>query len=466
MGRNANGEGSIYRRKDGRYEAAAYFVTTKGLRKRVRIYGRTREEVHAKLNEAKLRAQQGIPVPDRNWQLGDWLDYWLAEVVQSSRRPTTYERYELVVRLYLKPGLGTQPLSRLSVPMVQTFLNQQLAAGRSLRNVQIIREVLSAALTRACREELLVRNVARLVELAKWERPDIQPWTSDEARRFMEAARDDPLCLAFNLLLLYGLRRGEVLGLRWCDVDQADKVLRIRQQLQRVAGELRRGPLKTKAGRRDLPLLDMTHSLLVAQRLHQQACKEAAGDGWLGGDPEQQLVTSTRSGLPIEPRNLRRSFRRICEQQGIRVIRLHDLRHTTATLLKDLGVPARDAQLILGHSSIAVTQEIYQHDSLESRREALEGVERMFLRDTNSAVAVNYCRQTYFPITSLCSSSLAGETGLEPATPGFGAQKLPFEAGRLTSVRSYVEGRLKQWLLGLVAVSVAVKIEPPAGENR
>ena len=419
MGRHANGEGSIYRRKDGRYEAAAYFLTTSGTRKRIRVYGRTRVEVHDKLTDAKAKAQQGIPLPDKAWKLDSYLDYWLEQVVLPIRRPATYERAKTIVRLYLKPGLGPLQLARLSVSVVQGFVNQQLFEGRSVPTVETIRKVLSAALTRAQREELVTRNVARLVELPKYERPDRTPWTAKEAKTFLHAAQFDPLYPAFTLLALYGLRRGEVLGLRWCDVDFEHEVLHVRQQLQRISGVLRTGPLKTKAGRRDLPLLGLPLRSLRQQRITQDVAHASAGQAWLGSGTPDELVFTTRSGLPVEPRNLVRSFRRICEQHGVRVVRVHDVRHTAATLLKDMGVPARDAQLILGHADISTTQQIYQHDTLDSRHDALSKVERLFWRTTGSS----RCRQILPSTRSIVeelTSFLSGATlGIRTPDPRF-----------------------------------------------
>jgi integrase len=250
---------------------------------------------------------------------------------------------------------------------VQAFLNEQLAAGRSVRLVQVMKTVLSSALTRAMREELLMRNVARLAEVPAWERRPITPWSAAEARAFLDAAKDDTLYPAFVLLLLYGLRRGEVLGLRWHDIDQADNEIRIRQQVQRVKGRLWIGPVKTAAGRRDLPLLQLASDVLAIRDAAQAADRVELGRAWHNNG----LVFTTRTGRPIEPRNLVRSFRRICDANGLRVISVHHLRHTTATLLKNLKVPARDAQLILGHSRLAVTLEIYSHEDREAHREAL-----------------------------------------------------------------------------------------------
>jgi integrase len=429
--KRAVGEGSIYRRQDGRYEVAIYSLTTAGTRKRIRGYAATRAEADEKLTALKRQIQQGIPLPDKTWKLGAYLDYWLEQVVHQNRRPATYERYEIIARLYLKPSLGGRPLSRLTVPIVQTFLNRQLGVGQSLRNVQIIREVLSSALTRAMREELVSRNVARLVELPTWERDDIVPWTSDEARRFLESARGDALHAAFVLLMLCGLRRGEVLGLRWSDVAFDEGTLRIRQQVQRTAGELRVGPVKTRAGKRTLPLLELVRSVLIERRSAQVDAQRLAGSAWHGFAEDQALVFTSRTGHPIEPRNLVRSFQLICTRHGIRIIRVHDIRHTTATLLKDLGVPVRDAQLILGHSTVAITQEIYQHDSLDSRRAALQGVEALLTAGGNGNEGAG--------LESGATSSLRSRQ-----VASYSRQKQPSKQGsdvEMTSLQSVIHGR-------------------------
>ena len=303
-------------------------------------------------------------------QLRDWPENF----VKRNRPPATYALYEMTVRLYLVPALGGRKLTSLSVQLIQEFLNHRLEQGDSIRKVQIMRTVLSAALTRALREELIVRNAARLVELPEWRRAPIRPWTADEARRFLIAAKSDPLYLALLLLILYGLRLGEVLGLSWDDINFDGGKIVIRQQLQRIRGEIFLAPVKTHAGKRALPLLDLTRVALKRQADRQAAYQDAMETAW----PDTRLVFTTRTGRPVEPRNLERSFRRICEGNQIRVIKVHHVRHTVGSLLKDLGIPARDAQVILGHTRISTTLEIYTDTDEQARRDALTRLHDLF----------------------------------------------------------------------------------------
>jgi len=373
--RRVNGDGSVYKRQqDGYWVGAFYSHTVSGARKRVVVYGKTLAEARDKLGKAQQQARAGVPVPDQAWTLGRHLEYWLEHVVKRNRRPATYALYETIVRLYLIPGLGTKSLARLSVPAVQMFLNQRLEKGDCIRKVHVMRTVLSSALSRAVREELVTRNVARNIELPEWRRSTIRPWTVDEAKRFLAASKSDPLYTAFVLLILCGLRRGEVLGLRWADIDFDARTIHISQQIQRIRGELVLGPVKTHAGRRTVPLLDLACQALTLQAGRQAIYRANMGSAW----PSTDLVFTTRTGRPIEPRNLVRSFRRICDDNEIRIITVHHLRHTVASLLKDLGVPPRDAQVILGHARISTTLEIYTDAGDAAQRDALTRLHGLF----------------------------------------------------------------------------------------
>lgn len=375
--RKANGEGSIYRRSDGRWAGSAFVNTVSGQRKRIHVYARTRHEVHDRLADKLTAGRKGIRTPDKEWTVGAYLDYWLATVVAIKNRPRTAELYTSTVRPHLTPALGKIRLTKLTVQDVQILLNGLLAHGRSIRTVQQIRSVLRAALSRAEREELIVRNVAKLIDLPAWERKPIQPWSAEEASRFLAAARSHRWYAAFAMLLLYGMRRGEVLGLRWCDIDFKRNVLHITQQLQRVGKTLEPGPVKTSAGRRYLPLLDILRDTLIPRYATEHSVDvSTVAEHATSNDG---LVFLSTTGTPIDPKNFVRTFHQIRAQVGLPRITVHHTRHTAATMLKNLGVPVRDAQLILGHSHVTTTQQLYQHADLDGQTHALSQIEQRVL---------------------------------------------------------------------------------------
>lgn len=451
--RSANGAGSIYRRKDGRYEAAVYLETASGNRKRIRLYADSRAEAQRKLVDVMGRASRGLAVPDRTWTIGDYLDYWMHDVAGTKRRPRTMELYEGYIRRYLKPALGGKPLTRLSVADVQRVCNQYLAAGKSVRCVQIMRMVLSAALTRAMREELVERNVARLVELPTWIRKDIEPWSEAEAAGFLEAARSNRLYPAYLLLTVYGIRRGEVLGLRWSDVDFEGGSLRIEQQLQRYGGRLQTGDVKTRAGRRQLPLLPFVERVLRSHRASQANEPQPTEDA-------RELVFRSTTGAPVEPGNLARTFYLLQEKAGLRRITVHHLRHTAATLLKKYGVAARDAQLILGHANVVTTQQIYQHADHESQRTGLGTIEKTLTASATNKAPDVYCRQkqpSSALFVALLTTGISGGPG-GTRTHDILLKSLPdgSRGDRLTEVNLLEHARRKMRLLGCAAVTAAV----------
>lgn len=353
--KRGNGEGTITRRADGRYVAALYVDRPDNTRGRKWIYGRTRAEVAGELARLAQRVDAGAVVPTRSPTLSDYLTTWLDEVVAPGLRPTTLAKYRTAVELYLRPGLGHHRLDKLTVALVQGYLNARHAGGDSVAKLEMMRTALSSALGRAVREELVLRNVAQLTTLPTVHRARRTAWTAEQARRFLRAALHDAAYPVFVLALVYGLRRGEIAALTWTDVDLAAGRVHVRGTLVRVNGRLVHGPAKTAAGVRVLPLVGLARAALEVVRDHQAEQSATAGSDW----NDTGYVFTTRTGRPVDPRNLSRSFDRIVADTGLPAIVFHDLRRTTATLLKSLGVPARDAQTILGHANITVTLGIY-----------------------------------------------------------------------------------------------------------
>ncbi len=372
--RNPNGAGSIWRRKDGRYEARVYVPQPDGTRKRKTVYGSTWDECDTKRQELVLRDRQGVPTPTRSAKLSEWLPYWLEEFVRDDRKKTTYAKYETHVRRYLIPHIGSKRLETLGAADVRRML-AAVTAQASAATAKESHRVLRSAITAACREELITRNVVKLVPAPRVQSRELKPWDLEETTTFLEAARKDPQYAAFVLAVALGLRRGEILGLRWSDIDLERRTLTVRNQIQRVQKELYADSTKNRRTRA-IPVPLMCVAPLRWQRLRQAAQRHDARHAWNDSD----YVFTTRTGRTIEPRNLSRSFERITEDAGLRRIRLHDARHGCATLLFAAGVPARVVMEILGHSQIAVTMNIYTHVSDEHRREAMSHMDQLLKR--------------------------------------------------------------------------------------
>ncbi|WP_018559591.1 site-specific integrase [Streptomyces sp. BoleA5] len=372
--RNPNGAGSIWQRKDGRYEARVYVPQPDGTRKRKTVYGSTWEECDEKRQELVRRDRQGIPTPSRSAKLSEWLPYWLEEYIRPHRKRTTYVKYEMHVRLYLVPLLGSRRLESLNTANVRRMVSE-VTAQTSAATAREAHRVLRTALTAACREELISRNVVQLVPAPQVEPRALNPWTLDETLTFLESARGDGLYPAFVLAVALGLRRGEILGLQWRDVDLERRTLTVRTTLHRGGKELYLDTTKNRRTRA-IPIPLMCVAPLRWQRLRQSAQRASAGGKWHDSD----LVFTTRSGLPIEPRNLYRSFLRIASSAELPQVRLHDTRHGCASLLFAAGIAPRTVMEILGHSQIAVTMNVYTHVSDDSRREAMSHMDRLLKR--------------------------------------------------------------------------------------
>ncbi len=357
MAKRGNGEGSIYQRKDGRWVGSVHVLTPDGRRVRKSAYGATRKEVAAKLTELISKTQKGQAVSEDTRRVGEYLEAWLTDVVRHRLRPTTYHSYSINVRNHLIPGLGRKRLGTLRPGDVRTFLVAKREEGLSARTVQYLHAILRAALQHAVREELLSRNVAKLVQPGPVRRDEINPLTAVEARALLTAAKDHRFYPLYAVAVALGLRRSEALGLSWADVDLVGRTLTVRQTLHRSDGQLVLFAPKTARSRRTIPLPAICVDALRAHHQRQNTDRAQAGERW----QETGLVFTTTIGTPIEPRNLNRHFYALCAKAGVRKVRLHDLRHTCASLLLAQGVPARVVMELLGHSAIAVTMNVYSH---------------------------------------------------------------------------------------------------------
>jgi integrase len=390
--KRANGQGSIYQRKDGRWAGAAFVLGSDGTFKRVPVYGKSAEEVDTKMTEIKSRSNQGLPAEATGWTVTTYARYWLDHVASERVRPSTHTRYRCLVDRYIVPAIGKKRLTRLAPADVRLMLaraSANRAAARSkrgsepalvsARTVQQVHAVLRAMLAAALREELVARNVARLVQPPSPEREEINPWTDSEARSFLAGSRHHRLHALFVVALALGLRRGELLGLRWADIDLGDRQLRVLRTLQRVRGQgVVFGPPKSRRSRRVLTMPAVVVEALRSHKVRQDTDRTAAGDEW----EESGLVFTTATGRNTEPRNLNTAYSRLLARTSARVIRFHDLRHTCATLLLSRGVSPRMVMDILGHSQIAVTMNTYGHVIPAMQQEAAGFMDAMLAEET------------------------------------------------------------------------------------
>ncbi|MFI8311718.1 site-specific integrase [Streptomyces californicus] len=369
--RRPNGGGTVTRRKDGRYQGAAYVTNTDGHRVRKFVYGSTYDEAAEKLGKLQEQERNGVPVPSRTWSLGEWLAYWLEHIVRPNREHNTYVKYESKVRLYLVPHLGKKPLVRLTPAQLRSFMAElKRTEVPPAARFEVLR-VLRNALNRAVREELLTRNVAELVDMPKVTKKEAKPWNAREAITFLRSARAHRLYAACVLVLVLGLRRSEVLGLRWQDIDFDQRQFTPLKQVQRVKGVgLVLKDLKTESSHAVLPLPEFCARALEERRELQDLERRIVGDGW-SQEPGQDLIFSSERGGLIDPVGFSRSFNALVKRAGVRRITVRLARHTCGTLLAFLKVHPKVAQAILRHSQISMTMDVYTHVVGDGEREAV-----------------------------------------------------------------------------------------------
>ncbi|MFJ3995209.1 MULTISPECIES: tyrosine-type recombinase/integrase [Streptomyces] len=369
--RRPNGGGTVTRRKDGRYQGAAYVTNTDGHRVRKFVYGSTYDEAAEKLGKLQEQERNGVPVPSRTWSLGEWLAYWLEHIVKPNREHNTYVKYESKVRLYLVPHLGKKPLVRLTPAQLRSFMAElKRTEVPPAARFEVLR-VLRNALNRAVREELLTRNVAELVDMPKVTKKEAKPWNAREAITFLRSARAHRLYAACVLVLVLGLRRSEVLGLRWQDIDFDQRQFTPLKQVQRVKGVgLVLKDLKTESSHAVLPLPEFCARALEERRELQDLERRIVGEGW-SQEPGQDLIFSSERGGLIDPVGFSRSFNALVKRAGVRRITVRLARHTCGTLLAFLKVHPKVAQAILRHSQISMTMDVYTHVVGDGEREAV-----------------------------------------------------------------------------------------------
>jgi integrase len=362
-------------------------------RARPAVYGQTQTEAREKLRRAVRDVERGLVALSENTRLAHYLEQWL-DVVRSRVQagglaPSTGAGYERVTRRFLCPRLGRVPLRKLTSGQIEALFGELQAEGYAPATIRHVRATLSRALSDAMRDELLYRNVARLVEPPHLDRRHPSAFTVDEFRSIVVACGADRLGALFLITAHCGLRRSEALGLLWRDIDLASGTFAVRQGLHhvskvsaRVTGQtgLVASRPKTDASSDRLPLSRHAVELLREHRRMQAQERLKCPQSW-PNEPADTHVFCSGIGTPLHPSNVARAWRRILERADVshctsdgRSRGMHELRGTFATRLRDRGVPLEDVQRLGRWASSKMLLELYSASDGDRLRAAAEAV--------------------------------------------------------------------------------------------
>ena len=305
------------------------------------------------------RADAGLLSQAGRTTVAEYLGWWMENVVRGEVAHRTYHNYLSLIRNHIVPKLGKKKLNTLKLEEVENLYRSMMAKGLSSATIRYAHAVLRRALKQAVVRGLVPRNVAEGASLPRMSQKEIQAFTLDEVRRFLEAAKQDRLEALYVLAVTCGCRQAEWLGLRWADVDIEGARLTVRRQVQRSrdGSGMIIGPTKNKKSR----TIRLGNKAIEALKAHRESqAKDIASANGLWKDPD--LVFASTIGTLLDPSNVvSRSFKPLLRRADLPEIRFHDLRHACATLLLSEGVPVKVVQEVLGHSSVSVTMDVYSH---------------------------------------------------------------------------------------------------------
>jgi len=371
-GRRANNEGSIYRRKsDGRWCATVLVgYNSAGRPIRKTLTAKTRQEAAQRLRSMQRIQEDGSPIPDATMTVAGLIERWSTDILPNQLARRGADNYRSVARNHILPTLGRLKLQSLSVADVDRLLAQKVADGYSVSTVKRIRSVLAQALDQGMRWGAVSWNVASLSRAPRGARKEGRTLTPEQARLLLDCLKDHRLRALYALMLSVGLRKGEALGLRWEDLDERTQVLRCTRQLQWEDGKLITQDTKTPKSRRSLNLPAQLMAELRAHKARQAAERLALGEAWV----DSGYMFTTQIGTPIDGRNLLRDFKKITQAAGLGDWTIHELRHSSASLMLAQGVPLQVVSEVLGHASIRMTADVYGHILEPDRAAAAEAM--------------------------------------------------------------------------------------------
>ena len=368
--KRANGEGNIRKRKDGRWEGrytAGHDANGKAIYKNV--LGKTQAEVKEKLKRA-IEENKGLDIVKAGqYTLGQWMDVWFENYAKLKVRPSSHQTYRGYIDNHIKPHVGSIPLSKLTSLDLQKLYKMLLSEGRidrieaknqpkglSAKTVRNINQIISSALSLAKEQKLISSNPAEACALPKVEHREMKTLPVEQLTSFLREAKETGVYEMYYIELATGLRRGELLGLKWDDIDMTNGTIRVQRQVARIDGEIVEAPLKTKNSYRTVSIGDDAIEVLKEQR-------KTVGR-------EIEYVFPSPNGGPISPDSVLNMLHRVLERAGLPKIRFHDLRHTFATLALQNGVDIKTVSGMLGHFSAGFTLDTYAHVTTSAQKEA------------------------------------------------------------------------------------------------
>ena len=374
--RRANGEGNIRKRKDGRWEGRYTAGTDSETGKQIfkNVLGKTQAEVKEKLKKALEQNQKIDFMRTGKYTVEMWMDEWFENVCKIKVRPSSHQTYRGYIDHHIAPNIGKIPLEKLSTMDLQKLYRKLMNKGRveriesenqpkglSAKTVRNINQVISSAMDFAVAQKIIPENPCKAVALPKIEHKEMQTIPAEQLQAFLTEAKATGVYEMYYIELATGLRRGELLGLKWSDIDWKNGIIKVRRQIARVDGKIVESPLKTKNSYRAV-----TISPQAIEVLKQQKAKTK--------DMKDQYVFPSPNGGPISPDSVRHMLHRVLERAGVSKVRFHDLRHTFATIALQNGVDIKTLSSMLGHFSAGFTLDTYAHVTTSAQKEAAQAM--------------------------------------------------------------------------------------------
>ena len=349
--KRANNEGSIW--KEGQSWRAA--VTLDG--RRISRSFQSKMECKVWINDIQSQITRGMTYASAQLTLNTFLRQWL-DIHKSTLGPKTAPRYEQLARDYILPELGEIKLRELRLDAIEAHYQTLTKMGLSSRSVRFVHSIIHKSLNDAIRRGYLSFNPVQGAILPRPDQKEMQILDEDEVMRFLIVVQGNRREALYNIAVKTGMRQGELLALKWSDLDWKRGTIRVQRQVQRIPGEgmVFRAP-KTKASLRTIQLGEQTLDTLRNQRTRLELEKAVAGERW----QEHNLIFPSTVGTPMGASNLLKDFKKQLEKAKLRDIRFHDLRHTAASLMLNYGVPVLVVSKILGHSKTSTTLDVYGH---------------------------------------------------------------------------------------------------------